>query len=199
VTTWLIPPGVIVPYAGNSGVLSHGTVPSGWAYCDGSPISGNKSEYAALFTVIGTSWGGGAGGAGDFNLPDLRGYFLRGVNDGAVEGNTLRDPGANSRMPPAPSGAIYPGNGGDNVGSVEAGALQSFTAGFPVQYSSATGGGHVTFGYDMNNVVGGLVDDPSGWVTHPVTFSGPETRPINIYVYYLICLGIPSGSGASPR
>ncbi|URK19427.1 tail fiber protein [Thalassospira sp. GO-4] len=55
------------------------TAPEGWLVCDGSAIS--RTDYADLFATIGTVWG-----AGDeistFNLPDLRGEFVRGFDDG---------------------------------------------------------------------------------------------------------------------
>jgi microcystin-dependent protein len=55
------------------------TPPAGWLVCDGSAIS--RTEYADLFETIGTVWG-----AGDdvttFNLPDLRGEFVRGFDAG---------------------------------------------------------------------------------------------------------------------
>ena len=48
----------------------------GFLLCDGAEIS--RTDYAALFAKIGTTFG-----AGDdettFNLPDYRGYFLRGL------------------------------------------------------------------------------------------------------------------------
>ena len=53
------------------------TAPEGWAMCDGSALS--RTEYAALFAVIGTIYGAGDGST--FNLPDMRGEFLRGADD----------------------------------------------------------------------------------------------------------------------
>lgn len=64
------PTGSIQPYGG-------GVVPDGWMACDGSPIS--RSTYSNLFLAIGTSWGVGDGST-TFNLPDLRGQFLRGLD-----------------------------------------------------------------------------------------------------------------------
>ncbi|CDZ29419.1 Hypothetical protein NGAL_HAMBI490_42850 [Neorhizobium galegae bv. officinalis] len=55
------------------------TPPAGWMKCNGAAVS--RSTYAALFTAIGTSWGVG-NGTTTFNVPDLRGYFLRGLDDG---------------------------------------------------------------------------------------------------------------------
>lgn len=44
--------------------------PAGWWFCDGSSF--NRTAYAELFALIGTSWGGGDGNS-TFNVPDLRG------------------------------------------------------------------------------------------------------------------------------
>ena len=53
--------------------------PVGWKACDGSAVS--RVTYAALFAAIGTIYGAG-NGASTFNLPDLRGEFIRGVDGG---------------------------------------------------------------------------------------------------------------------
>ena len=55
------------------------TAPSGWMKANGAAIS--RTAYAALFAVIGTSFGAGDG-FNTFNLPDLRGEFIRGFDDG---------------------------------------------------------------------------------------------------------------------
>lgn len=46
------------------------TLPEGWLLCDGSAVS--RTDYADLFSVIGTNFGSGNGST-TFNLPDLRG------------------------------------------------------------------------------------------------------------------------------
>lgn len=65
--TWVdvggVPTGVSVPFAGNA-------APTGWLLCNGQAV--NRVTYAALFAVIGTTYGIGDG-ATTFNLPDLRG------------------------------------------------------------------------------------------------------------------------------
>ena len=58
-------------------------------YCDGSAIS--RSTYSDLFDVIGVQYGVGDGST-TFNLPDLRGEFVRGYDPGAV-----RDPQGTTR------------------------------------------------------------------------------------------------------
>ena len=64
--------GFIKPYAGTS-------VPTGYLLCNGAAIS--RAQYPELFAAIGTTWGAGDGSS-TFNVPDLRGYFLRGVGGG---------------------------------------------------------------------------------------------------------------------
>lgn len=55
------------------------TPPSGWLKANGAAVS--RTTYAALFAAIGTTFGAGDGRT-TFNLPDLRGEFIRGVDDG---------------------------------------------------------------------------------------------------------------------
>lgn len=52
------------------------TVPGGYLLCDGSAVS--RTDYAALFKVIGTKFGVGDGST-TFALPDLRASFIRGA------------------------------------------------------------------------------------------------------------------------
>jgi microcystin-dependent protein len=51
----------------------------GYLFCDGAAVS--RTVYARLFQEIGTRFGSG-NGTTTFNLPDLRGEFLRGVDGG---------------------------------------------------------------------------------------------------------------------
>lgn len=55
------------------------SIPAGFLECDGSAIS--RTVYADLFTNIGTTYGVGDGST-TFNLPDLRGEFIRGFDNG---------------------------------------------------------------------------------------------------------------------
>lgn len=55
------------------------TAPSGWLKANGAAIS--RTAYADLFAAIGTTFGAGDG-ATTFNLPDMRGQFTRGWDDG---------------------------------------------------------------------------------------------------------------------
>jgi len=53
--------------------------PAGWLKADGSAVS--RTQYPALFAAIGTTYGAGDGRT-TFNLPDLRGEFVRGWDGG---------------------------------------------------------------------------------------------------------------------
>lgn len=71
-----------VPLSSVVGALQHfpfTSAPSGWLKANGAAIS--RTVYSALFTAIGTSFGVGDGST-TFNVPDLRGEFLRGYDDG---------------------------------------------------------------------------------------------------------------------
>ena len=75
-----VPVGAVFCVAKNGHSTSSG-VPDGYLECDGS--SKLKSQYQALYAVIGITYGGDAGATGSFNLPDLRGKFVRGFDNGA--------------------------------------------------------------------------------------------------------------------
>lgn len=55
------------------------TAPEGWIKANGATIS--RTVYADLFAAIGTTHGAGDGST-TFNVPDLRGEFVRGLDDG---------------------------------------------------------------------------------------------------------------------
>lgn len=66
------PTGSIIAFAANS-------APTSYLICDGSAVS--RTTYADLFAVIGTTYGVGDGST-TFNVPDLRGEFIRGFDGG---------------------------------------------------------------------------------------------------------------------
>ena len=55
------------------------SAPTGWLSCDGSAVS--RSTYSHLFAAICTTFGTGDGST-TFNVPDLRGEFIRGLDSG---------------------------------------------------------------------------------------------------------------------
>lgn len=64
---------------GDVAYFARNTAPSGYIKANGAAVS--RTTYAALFAAIGTTFGNGDGST-TFNVPDLRGYFPRGFDDG---------------------------------------------------------------------------------------------------------------------
>jgi hypothetical protein len=172
-----IPSGTIVPYTGT-------TAPTGWMLCDGSAIS--RTTYANLFNIIGVSFGYG-NNATTFNIPDLRGVFLRGAN--GTRSDTIADPDAATRIASNTGGAT-----GNNVGSLQDDAFQGHQflidgfngnsssccfgiMGYSGSYSSLT-----TFNFTANLVADRLKTDGVNGIPRVTA----ETRPKNVYVNYII-------------
>jgi len=157
-----MPPGIVQAYAG------HATPPpTGWLKCDGSPVS--RTSYKSLFAAIGVSFGPGDG-ATTFNLPDLRGVFLRGIDDGVN-----RDPDASSRVALMPGGAT-----GDAVGSYQADQLATHT--HTVTEAQIIPG--------QAGQSGGCCTTVSFFNTATGQAGGSETRPKNVNVSYIIWSGV---------
>lgn len=137
--------------------------------CDGRTLQ--QSQYNELFQVIGYFYGGQDG---QFQLPDYRGYFLRGL---AL--NSQQDPGFNERT------AVGQGTS-DGVGSTQDCMVQTHEhkyTDYPNQGTPAgSQGGSPTSQPNPNNFTSGLFADSSG----ANSLSGDETRPKNVYVYYII-------------
>ena len=63
---------------GSVHMMATTTAPSGYLKCNGAAVS--RTTYADLFATIGTTHGAGDGSS-TFNVPDLRGEFVRGWDD----------------------------------------------------------------------------------------------------------------------
>ena len=195
----VIPPGTVMPYFGDAS-------PPGWLICDGRAVS--RTEYARLFAVLGTRCGEGDG-ASTFNVPDLRGRFLRGR-----DGGSARDPDAASREHMAPGGAA-----GDAPGSVQGDAFAAHNHGGGVHsHDHRSGPLYIpgSFGAVPHGLANGQVSGFPTYTLHStinwhaissspaapgariaslgIMDSGPvvqeqggaETRPQNVSVNYLI-------------
>lgn len=193
-----VPPGTIVAFAGKD-------VPDGWLPCDGSAV--RRDEHEALHNAIGEVWGDGDGST-TFNVPDLRGQFLRGADTSAV-----RDPDASSRTASADGGSD------EGVGTVQDDATVAHThsvSGSSDSYShdhgGATGGAYPS----VLERFAGYYDNGAAWTAHgyfaefrwessgthshsiasdshshsmtgtAASTGGNETRPTNAAVLYII-------------
>ena len=181
----LVPPGTIVSFGG-------GTVPAGWLQCDGSVVSSKK--YPRLYAAIGTSWGAGytrtyttneedgsitvedIKGDGDFNLPDLRGVFLRGVN--GARSDSFIDIDNESRTNLVSGGTL-----GNAVGSYQKDEFKSHVHSLD-DYTYCEGFKNWGwFGSGRSDYDNG----PGNPYLHDTFESGGnETRPVNAYVNYII-------------
>src|SRR5262252_7400247 len=74
-----VPAGVIVPYGGS-------VAPTGYLLCDGLPRI--RANYPDLFAAIGTAYGAGDGTT-TFNVPNLVGRAVIGLDAGQTEFNAL--------------------------------------------------------------------------------------------------------------
>jgi len=68
----ITPAGSVIAYPSTS-------APGGYLECNGAALS--RTTYSDLFAVIGTTYGAGNGST-TFNIPDLRGEFIRGFDNG---------------------------------------------------------------------------------------------------------------------
>jgi microcystin-dependent protein len=69
---------------------------TGGVLCDGRLLDGNDPNFLPLFNVIRFGWGGDSD-TNRFNIPDLQGRFLRGVE--REQGRAgRRDPDGDSRL-----------------------------------------------------------------------------------------------------
>jgi len=185
------PVGSITAFAGEQ-------TPANWLVADGRVLS--SASYPELAAVLGTAHGAGYDDAGsktgDFNLPDLRGRFLRGV-DASESGSSTGLDSAADRTAPRPGG-----HSGNRVGSVQTDATRmprdSFTTGDAGRHRHGMPF-FIGWGDGPRNEGRGRADRNSperSWVPpthyagahdHPVLGGDRETRPVNIAVRFIIC------------
>lgn len=174
-----VQPGVIQAFAGATA-----QIPTGYLACDGSAVS--RTTYAALYAAIGTKHGTG-NDTTTFNLPDLRGRFIRGYDNGAG-----RDVDASGR-----TAANTGGSTGDNVGSLQGHAFQTHkhtqvahNHGVIYAYGNDGGGnyfrsGNSASGTGYSNEATPVINNTGATGTHAQESTG-ETRPVNIAMLYMI-------------
>lgn len=156
----VIPPGAVFPYAG----IDTTTPPTGYLFCHGGSYL--VADYGALFTEIEYRYGGATT---TFYVPDYQGVFLRGHDNGRG-----LDPDSLLRSNPV-SGLAWEGDGvgGDEIGSYQLDAFKSH-----YHYASVIGGASTNTWLGADYAARG-----TGMTT---STGGNETRPVNMYVSYII-------------
>lgn len=146
-----LPTGAVMSFAMNS-------APSGWLETNGAAVS--RATYADLFTSTSTTFGTGDGST-TFNLPDLRGIFVRASGSQVIGGIT------------------YNKSFADKEGDAFQGHHHTNNA------VSRPGGGTVVAGSAISIGAAGVTDPITDGVNGtPRTAS--ETRPANIALFYCI-------------
>jgi len=159
-----IPAGTIQPFGG-----SIDKVPQGWLLCNGAEYF--KTEKQDLFNSIGYNWGASSN-PDKFKIPDLRGVFLRGVNNGRTD--TYKDPDVNSRS------ANGLGNK-DDAGSLQMDAFQGHIhTSMTAMYGTLTGTANWVI---VTSMAGNL---PLSDGTNGTPRISSESRAKNAYVNYII-------------
>lgn len=185
------PPGELNGTGTNAGIVvwfATENAPTGFLICDGNAVS--RVDNALLFAAIGTQWGVGDGST-TFNVPDLRGQFIRaldigkGVDSGRTFGS-LQGDATNAANLTATAGSLavsgsisgtltLPGNPGAGVGAESGGQNVGKDGSYSVTVPS-----------------GALV--PTLTVTGaPAVTAQTETRPTNIAL--LPCISTGQGAG----
>jgi microcystin-dependent protein len=111
--------------AGEITYFAMGTAPSGYLKANGAAIS--RSTYSTLFAAISTTFGSGDGST-TFNIPDLRGEFVRSWDDGrgldggrgfgSVQGDELRSHAHTVAIALSRSASTFPGSSLGASGSI---------------------------------------------------------------------------------
>jgi microcystin-dependent protein len=144
------PTGAIMQFAANS-------APTGWLAANGDAV--NRITYAALFSTIGVIYGSGDGST-TFNLPDLRGIFVRGTGSQAI------------------SGITYSGTLGTKQGDAMQGHIHTAVGSTSASVQAGTSG--------ITQVTSGNTSSPTTDGTNGTPRTGSETRPANIALLYCI-------------
>ena len=180
--------------------LAVNTVPTGYVKCDGSSYS-RTGTYAALFAIIGTTYGAVDGN--NFNVPDLRGEFVRGFDDsrgvdsgrnvGTAQGgqNEQHNHPASSNASVSDSGHFHHSFKLGNAGQ----SRFNSTLNSNVTPASGTGAANLNEGYNIVSRseeadVGKTSTKTTGVnvnvSTNTSNDGGSEARPRNIAMLYII-------------
>ncbi len=176
------PVGSVMPFAG-----MHTNVPAGWLLCNGQALT--SAQYPELYSVLGTTWGNGSGGingggANNFNVPDLRGEFMRGADLGRNVDNGRTLGSSQDQATKAPATAF---TGTTN----STGAHTHTNTAIQTPASIAHDGGDFAASACCGTYYGTITVQSSsaGDHSHTVNITGggdAETRPRNVAMNFII-------------
>ena len=175
------PIGMIIPFSGNAETAAE-LNGQGWFLCNGVKLK--RNQYPRLFDILGHSCGGGGD---EFNVPDMRGAFLRGVDVEYGQEGTERDPGARWRMKHNSFAEI-----GNKVLSRQNDEIRKH------QHVTAKGSQFVRvekIGMTMFPFIFSRFQKArEGKAIFTTETGNNEMRPVNVSVNYIIFAGLPASS-----
>jgi len=174
---------------GSVHMMATTTAPSGYLKCNGAAVS--RTTYADLFAIIGTTHGAGDGSS-TFNVPDLRGEFVRGwddsrgVDSGRSFGSSQSDANkqhnhtasATTSISPSDHNHVFPGDDNLIFANGQGGWTDRRTGSFNYDAKSQSGNGRIYRTSDATITA-------STTVTVDNSAAG-EARPRNIAMMYVI-------------
>ena len=169
-TQWSsVPPvGTILMWAGASDA-----VPSGYLLCDGAAVS--RTEYAALFSTLGTAFGVGDGST-TFSLPDLRARFVFGANSTYTRGETGGEVNHTLTASEMPVHSHSCSDGGSHTHTMESGGEHTHSSGASGTISVSKGDG--TSGASTVGKGGTADTGSAGLHTHELGTASDHTHSI---------------------
>jgi microcystin-dependent protein len=142
--------------------------PAGYIICSGKSLA--VLSYPALFAAISYTYGGSGA---NFNVPDYRGYFLRGWDNGRGV-----DPDSSSRTIANGTGTTV----GNVLGSIQGDQFKSHNHGISPNFLASSSG----YFHQAASGTGAWPDKQDFQTYGTQSNGGNETRPVNMYVMYII-------------
>ena len=172
-TSWV---GLVAPFA------KSGSAPTGWLLCNGAAVS--RSTYADLWGVCSTTWGAGDGNT-TFNVPDMRGEFQRGWDNGRGVDSGRNHASAQAHRIGQCDYACWEGQkhyGGGQVAPEGWAYFQLKHNGYPNAYG---GQPSILLGTDWYHSACGIGYNSGRWCINTGNL-GNECRPRNMSVQFMI-------------
>ena len=174
---------------GSVHMMATTTAPSGYLKCNGAAVS--RTTYADLFAIIGTTHGAGDGSS-TFNVPDLRGEFVRGwddsrgVDSGRSFGSSQSDANkqhnhtatSTSTISPSAHNHVFPGDDQFANANGVGGWTNRTSGSFNYDAKSQSGNGKVYLTSDATI--------SASTSTSIANDGGSEARPRNVAMMYVI-------------
>ena len=164
------------------------SVPSGYLECNGQSVS--RTTFAALFAVIGTQYG--ANNSSTFKVPDLRGEFIRGfdngrgVDSGRSIASSQSEQNKQHNHSASSSSSVSPSSHGHSSSKLDNNRVFGFKqTGANIDGETSPFGSPGTIpGFDISNLVNNTTLTVS--TSTSIGNEGSENRPRNIAMMYVI-------------